>query len=94
MQIAVDKQESSAEPKGAEEKLHYLNGTVSGQRKNWLVCEINMIACDQEVVKNMKILNVHLKEAYWGLRKKIINLNFLPSVQHLSAWDPQVQDQL
>lgn len=82
MQIAVDKQEST---KGAEEKLHYLIGTVSGQGKNWLLCEIKMIACDQEVVKNMNILNGHLKEAYWGLRKKKKNLNFLPSVQHLSA---------
>ena len=46
MQIAVNKQESSAESKGAEEKLHYLIGTVSGQRKYWLVCEIKMIVCD------------------------------------------------
>lgn len=60
-QIAVNKQESSAESKGAEEKLHYLIGTVSGQRKYWLVCEIKMIVCDQEVAKNMNILNGHLK---------------------------------
>ena len=61
MQIAVNKQESSAESKGAEEKLHYLTGTVSAQRKYWLVCEIKMIVCDQEVAKNMNILNGHLK---------------------------------
>ena len=61
MQIAVNKQESSAESKVAEEKLHYLIGTVSGQRKYWLVCEIKMIVCDQEAAKNMNILNSHLK---------------------------------